>query len=113
VLLAESLLTSRRLVRKRQAAHKVAAHRRSPELCPSTLARGPDCGGIKHRKCFVSVAKKAHIRSSTQAILLVATILGDSMSCAERTVANDAIIAFLLFCLEIYQVEQQRKRKLH
>jgi hypothetical protein len=26
---------------------------------------------------------------------------------------EDAIIAFLLFCLEIYQAEQQRKRKLH
>jgi len=35
------------------------------------------------------------------------------MSCAEGTVGNDAIIAFLLFCLEIYQAEQQRKRKLH
>ena len=26
---------------------------------------------------------------------------------------QDAIVAFLLFCLEIYQAEQQRKRKLH
>jgi hypothetical protein len=26
---------------------------------------------------------------------------------------DDAIIAFLMFCLEIYQAEQQRKRKLH
>jgi hypothetical protein len=26
---------------------------------------------------------------------------------------DDAIIAFLLFCLEFYQAEQQRKRKLH
>jgi len=26
---------------------------------------------------------------------------------------EDAVIAFLLFCLEIYQAEQQRKRKLH
>jgi hypothetical protein len=26
---------------------------------------------------------------------------------------DDAIIAFLLLCLEIYQAEQQRKRKLH
>jgi hypothetical protein len=26
---------------------------------------------------------------------------------------EDAIIAFLMFCLEIYQAEQQRKRKLH
>ena len=26
---------------------------------------------------------------------------------------DDAIITFLLFCLEIYQAEQQRKRKLH
>ena len=33
---------------------------------------------------------------------------GDSMSRAD-----DTIIAFLMFCLEIYQREQQRKRKLH
>jgi hypothetical protein len=26
---------------------------------------------------------------------------------------DDATIAFLMFCLEIYQAEQQRKRKLH
>jgi hypothetical protein len=37
------------------------------------------------------------------------------MSRAHRTasVHDDAVIAFLLFCLEVYQVEQQRKRKLH
>jgi len=35
------------------------------------------------------------------------------MSRALETASNDAIIAFLLFCLEIYQAEQQRKRKLH
>jgi hypothetical protein len=28
-------------------------------------------------------------------------------------VDDDAIVAFLMFCLEIYQAEQQRKRKLH
>jgi len=28
-------------------------------------------------------------------------------------VRDDAIIAFLLFCLEVYQTEQQRKRTLH
>jgi hypothetical protein len=28
-------------------------------------------------------------------------------------VHDDAVIAFLLFCLEIYQAEQERKRKLH
>ena len=28
-------------------------------------------------------------------------------------VHDDAIIAFLLFCLEIYKAEQQRRRKLH
>jgi hypothetical protein len=32
------------------------------------------------------------------------------MSRAER---DEAIIAFLLFCLEMYQTEQQRKRKMH
>jgi hypothetical protein len=26
---------------------------------------------------------------------------------------DEAVIAFLLFCLEIYQAEQERKRKLH
>jgi hypothetical protein len=26
---------------------------------------------------------------------------------------QDAIVVFLLFCLEIYQAEQERKRKLH
>jgi hypothetical protein len=37
------------------------------------------------------------------------------MSRAQKTVSvrDDAIIAFLLFCLEIYQAEHQRKRKLH
>jgi hypothetical protein len=35
---------------------------------------------------------------------------GGSMSRAER---EEAIIAFLLFCLEMYQTEQQRKRKMH
>jgi hypothetical protein len=28
-------------------------------------------------------------------------------------VDDDAIVAFLMFCLEFYQAEQQRKRKLH
>lgn len=32
------------------------------------------------------------------------------MSRAER---DEAIIAFLLFCLEMYQTEQMRKRKMH
>jgi hypothetical protein len=37
------------------------------------------------------------------------------MSRAYRTagVHDDAVIAFLLFCLEIYQAEKERKRKLH
>jgi hypothetical protein len=37
------------------------------------------------------------------------------MSSAYRTdeLREDAIVAFLLFCLEIYQAEQQRKRTLH
>jgi hypothetical protein len=37
------------------------------------------------------------------------------MSSAYRTaeVREDAIIAFLLFCLEIFQAEQQRRRTLH
>lgn len=39
-------------------------------------------------------------------------VSGGSMSRA-HDVHDDAIIAFLMFCLEIYQAEQQRKRKLH
>ena len=41
--------------------------------------------------------------------------VGGSMSSSHRaaTMREDAIVAFLLFCLEIYQAEQQRKRKLH
>jgi len=37
------------------------------------------------------------------------------MSRANQTAGpqDDAIIAFLLFCLQIYQGVQQRKRKLH
>jgi hypothetical protein len=27
--------------------------------------------------------------------------------------ADDMIVAFLMYCLEIYQREQERKRKLH
>jgi hypothetical protein len=43
------------------------------------------------------------------------TRIGGSMSRAHRTadVHDEAVIAFLLFCLEIYQAEQERKRKLH
>jgi hypothetical protein len=37
------------------------------------------------------------------------------MSSADLTaeMREDAIVAFLLFCLEIYQAERERKRKLH
>jgi hypothetical protein len=37
------------------------------------------------------------------------------MAHAHRTADqhDDVIIAFLMFCLEIYRAEQQRKRKLH
>jgi hypothetical protein len=40
---------------------------------------------------------------------------GDSMSSGHRTaeMREDAIVAFLMFCLEIYQAERERKRKLH
>ena len=68
-------------------------------------------------KSLVSVAQKAHIRSTVQVILCGYgdNDSGDSMSRTHRTagVHDDAIIAFLLFCLEIYQAEQIRKRKLH
>jgi len=30
-----------------------------------------------------------------------------------RAAHDDAIVTFLLFCLEIYRAEQERKRKLH
>ena len=55
--------------------------------------------------------------AATQTILSTreTTSSGGSMSRAHRKagVHDDAIIAFLLFCLEIYQAEQQRRRKLH
>jgi hypothetical protein len=40
---------------------------------------------------------------------------GVAVSRAHRTVDvhDDAIIAFLLFCLEIHKTEQQRKQTLH
>ena len=63
----------------------------------------------------MGVAEKAHGRSTIQVILSDPGDSGDSMSRAQRTadVHDDAIIAFLLFCLEVYQAEQQRKRTLH
>jgi hypothetical protein len=47
--------------------------------------------------------------------LMLETTSGGSLSRVHRmTVVHDeAVIAFLLFCLEIYQAEQERKRKLH
>ena len=46
---------------------------------------------------------------------LLREIRGVLMFRAHRTadVHDEAVIAFLLFCLEIYQAEQERKRKLH
>jgi hypothetical protein len=40
---------------------------------------------------------------------------GERMSSTHRAaeLREDAIVAFLLFCLEIYQAEQERKQKLH
>jgi len=48
------------------------------------------------------------LRSSNPKPLMSA--LGQKRTASVR---DDAIIAFLLFCLEIYQAEQQRKRTLH
>jgi hypothetical protein len=66
---------------------------------------------------FLSVAQKAHIRTTSRVILsdVETTNSGVLMSRAYLTagVRDDAIIAFLLFCLEVYQAEQQRKRTLH
>jgi hypothetical protein len=65
---------------------------------------------------LVSVAQKAQTRSTNQIILLAEVNSREgSMSRAHVTAGldDDAIIAFLMFCLEIYQAEQQRKRKLH
>ncbi len=41
--------------------------------------------------------------------------LGDSMARTHVTAGldDDAIIAFLMFCLEIYKAELHRKKKLH
>jgi len=63
----------------------------------------------------VGVAEKAHGRSTIQVILSAPGDSGGSMFRAHRTadVHDEAVIAFLLFCLEIYQAEQERKRKLH
>jgi hypothetical protein len=36
-----------------------------------------------------------------------------SRACWTAEMREDAIVAFLLFCLEIYQAEKERKRKLH
>ena len=69
------------------------------------------------RKSLASVAQRAQSGSTTQVIFMGYgdNNPGGSMSRAPRTtkVHDDAIIAFLLFCLEIYQAEQERKRKLH
>jgi hypothetical protein len=68
-------------------------------------------------KWFVNVAEKAQIGPPTQVSLYDGADdgVGGSMPNVYRTaeVREDAIVAFLLFCLEIYQAEQQRKRKLH
>src|SRR5262249_16093833 len=68
-------------------------------------------------KSLASVAQRAQSGSTTKVIFMGygSNKLGGSMSRAPRTaqVHDDAIIAFLLFCLEIYQAEQERKRKLH
>ena len=56
-----------------------------------------------------------HADNSDYFIHTETTSSGGSMSRAHRKagVHDDAIIAFLLLCLEIYQAEQQRRRKLH
>jgi hypothetical protein len=73
---------------------------------------------IAHQNPLLSVAQKAHTMPTTQTILSTretTSFGGGSMSRAYRKagVHDDAIIAFLLVCLEIYQAEQQRRRKLH
>ena len=68
------------------------------------------------KNSLVSVAQKSHAESATQFIVSMwRQVVGGSMSRAYVTadVDDDAIVAFLMFCLEIYQAEQQRKRKLH
>ena len=73
-------------------------------------------GGIKHRNGLQALPKK---HTSGQRVRLFYLIrrrrLGGFMSRAARMVSmhDEAIIAFLLFCLEIYRAEEQRKRKLH
>jgi len=64
----------------------------------------------------MDVAQKTHTRSTTQ--LILRDRKNDTSGAMSRDhlaakVREDAVIAFLLFCLEIYQAEQQRKRKLH
>jgi hypothetical protein len=66
---------------------------------------------------LVTVAQKAHTMPTNQITLSMRRgLVGrGSMSRAHVTAGldDDATIAFLMFCLEIYQAEQQRKRKLH
>jgi hypothetical protein len=67
--------------------------------------------GVKHRNGLRALHKK---HTSMERLGLFCRYgddeSGGSMSRAER---DEAIIAFLLFCLEMYQTEQQRKRKMH
>jgi hypothetical protein len=66
-------------------------------------------------KLLESVAPRAHKSSTTWVILMQYADdgFGGCMSHAVRLDDDDAIIAFLLFCLDIHRAEEQRKRKLH
>jgi len=90
----------------------------------SPEASGADLGLKGCRPAVISKRKNGSLtllkkHRSGHRLRLVYTMVDDgvggSMSSSYRaaTVREDAIIAFLLFCLEIYQAEQQRKRKLH
>jgi len=58
---------------------------------------------------------KRHTPGQRLSLFYVTETMTQAMSRNHLTakVREDAVIAFLLFCLEIYQAEQQRKRKLH
>ena len=98
----------------------MGAHHKPPASarpCSTLDLRFVNPQPVFRSKLFLSVAQKAHIRTTSRVILSDAetTKSGVLMSRPYLTasVRDDTIIVFLLFCLEIYQAEQERKRKLH
>jgi hypothetical protein len=73
-------------------------------------------GDIKPRNVSWALPKRHTLGQRVRLFyLMLRRRVGGAMSRVHRvTVLHDeAVIAFLLFCLEIYQAEQERKRTLH